>query len=363
MKGRQAEPTTTLREWAMTVNHNPKATLPSDTSTSESQANSHQKTLRVEAEQLKVLYARTSAGFAANIFNAGLIIAFLWAAVSHSVLLTWFSLVVALTLFRYLQVRAYQNVTLTLDQVHSWRRQFVIGAGLAGCLWGASAIFLFAHGSIAHQVFLVFCLGGMYSGAIATLSPVFSAFLAYSLPVLFFITGQLLLQIGSLPAHTTVEPPSLPHDRQVSRSLRLLLAEDNNVNQKLAVRLLNKLGHQVVVANNGREALAALEREPFNAVLMDCQMPEMDGYEASREIRRRESQSREVSDQWSVSAGSSSDISPGTDSRYPATRYIRIIAMTASAMQGDREKCLEAGMDDYLAKPIRLEDLKTVLER
>ena len=110
------------------------------------------------------------------------------------------------------------------------------------------------------------------------------------------------------------------------RSLHLLLAEDSLVNQKLAVGLLQKYGHRVTVANNGREAVAAVGTQSFDGVLMDVQMPELDGFEATRQIRDQEK---------------------GSGRRIP------IIAMTAHAMTGDRERCLEAGMDDYLSKPIR----------
>jgi CheY-like chemotaxis protein len=122
---------------------------------------------------------------------------------------------------------------------------------------------------------------------------------------------------------------------QSGRKLRVLLAEDNAVNQKLAVRLLEKRGHSVVVADNGREALAALERQEFDAVLMDVQMPEMDGFEATAAIRARERQTG---------------------------AHVPVIAMTANAMKGDREQCLEAGMDSYVSKPLRPEDLFAVLE-
>jgi PAS domain S-box-containing protein len=119
------------------------------------------------------------------------------------------------------------------------------------------------------------------------------------------------------------------------RAAHLLVAEDNEVNQKVAVRILEKLGFSVEVAENGREAAAACERFPYDAVLMDVQMPEMDGFEATRRIREREAGQR----------------------RTP------IIAMTAGAMKGDREKCLEAGMDDYVSKPITPKDLESVLAR
>jgi two-component system sensor histidine kinase/response regulator len=113
-------------------------------------------------------------------------------------------------------------------------------------------------------------------------------------------------------------------------SLRVLLAEDNPVNQRLVIRLLEKLGHQVAVANNGREALAALDTENFDLVLMDVQMPEMDGLEATTAIREKEKGS-------------------GT--------HQQIIALTAHAMKGDRERCLKAGMDGYLSKPVVSKDL------
>jgi PAS domain S-box-containing protein len=117
--------------------------------------------------------------------------------------------------------------------------------------------------------------------------------------------------------------------------LRILLAEDNVVNQKLALRLLAQRGYRADLAGNGLEALDAVERQTYDVVLMDVQMPEMDGLEASREINRR----------------SSGRARP------------RIIAMTANAMQGDRDLCVAAGMDDYVAKPIRVEELVSALER
>jgi CheY-like chemotaxis protein len=115
--------------------------------------------------------------------------------------------------------------------------------------------------------------------------------------------------------------------------LRILLAEDNPVNQKLATRLLERRGHLVRLAQSGREALALLDGNSFDVVLMDVQMPDMDGMEATREIRAHEH-----------------------------TRSLPIIAMTAHAMTGDRERCLAAGMDDYLPKPINPRELFRLLD-
>ena len=117
--------------------------------------------------------------------------------------------------------------------------------------------------------------------------------------------------------------------------LRLLLVEDNLINQKVACRMLEKVGHTVVVANNGKEALETLAGLAFDAVLMDVQMPEMDGFAATAAIRARE---------------------VGTGVHTP------IIAMTAHALKGDRERCLAAGMDGYVTKPLRPQELFDVLE-
>ena len=123
--------------------------------------------------------------------------------------------------------------------------------------------------------------------------------------------------------------------RSAVAALRILLVEDNAVNQRLVTLLLEKRRHQVVVAENGREALAAMENSAFDVVLMDVQMPEMDGLEATAAIRAGERHSG---------------------------KHQMVIELTAHAMKGDQERCVAAGMDGYLSKPIRPQELDIVLE-
>jgi len=144
------------------------------------------------------------------------------------------------------------------------------------------------------------------------------------------------IDVPGASLHPMAQQPETAALMEQRGPLRVLLAEDNLVNQKLAVRLLEKEGHRVIVTGNGREALAALDEGDFDAVLMDVQMPEMSGFEATATIREKEKK---------------------TGKRQP------IIALTAHAMKGDRERCLEAGMDDYLAKPIQRDELFAALYR
>jgi signal transduction histidine kinase/HPt (histidine-containing phosphotransfer) domain-containing protein len=141
----------------------------------------------------------------------------------------------------------------------------------------------------------------------------------------FHFTATFGRSRGPKAARPAAGPPPVSR-----RPLRVLLADDNPINQQVATRMLEKAGHVAVVAGSGKEALAALERQPFDLVLMDVEMPEMSGFEATAVVREREK---------------------GTG------RHVPIIAMTAHALKGDREKCLAAGMDGYVAKPIQAHEL------
>jgi CheY-like chemotaxis protein/HPt (histidine-containing phosphotransfer) domain-containing protein len=134
------------------------------------------------------------------------------------------------------------------------------------------------------------------------------------------------------------KPPAAPTlDPDLARRLplRLLLADDNPINQKVGFTVLQKLGYKADIANNGLEVLKALEQKAYDILFLDVQMPEMDGLEAARQICRR----------------------------WPAEKRPRIIAMTGNALMGDREKCLQAGMDDYISKPVRVGELQSALQR
>jgi CheY-like chemotaxis protein len=160
---------------------------------------------------------------------------------------------------------------------------------------------------------------------------IFSAYLAKPLKqTLLFDTLIALFDSspGRIPTPTPLVKPILDARLANQHPLRILLAEDNVVNQKLALRLLEQMGYRADVASNGIEAVESLERQSYDVILMDVQMPEMDGLEATRKIRKL------------------------TSALQP-----HIIAMTANAMEGDRELCLSAGMDDYISKPIRVDEL------
>ncbi|MBC8011003.1 MAG: response regulator, partial [Burkholderiales bacterium] len=150
--------------------------------------------------------------------------------------------------------------------------------------------------------------------------------------------GQAL---AGAPAETKRSVASGRFDTRMSERLplRLLLADDNAVNQKVGAALLKKLGYATDLVADGREALEALERMDYDLVFLDVQMPVMDGYDAARAIVAK----------WAGGAGR-------------GARPL-LVAMTGNAMEGDREKCIEAGMDDYIAKPVRIEELVAALEK
>ena len=142
--------------------------------------------------------------------------------------------------------------------------------------------------------------------------------------------------IGQPSEERSQVPPRDKIAPSAGRSLKVLIAEDNQVNQLLAKRIFEKLGHEVMVVSNGREAVAAVQGRKFDVIAMDVQMPEMDGLEATNAIRA-----------WEKTTGT----------------YTPIIAMTAHAMKGDRERCLQAGMDGYASKPFRIRDIEDVIDQ
>ena len=152
-------------------------------------------------------------------------------------------------------------------------------------------------------------------------------------PDLFNSVG---ISFGAIQPHTTAESEKETKEKTAGHALSILLAEDNRVNQKLAVALLEKAGHEVVIANNGRQAIQLYQKQHFDLVLMDVQMPEVDGFEATREIRK---------------------IQEATGQQIP------VIALTAHASAADRKRCLAAGMDEYISKPIRAAELYEIIDR
>ena len=167
-----------------------------------------------------------------------------------------------------------------------------------------------------------------------------------------------LVTVSGLRNETALEQPLSIFTRHTicekqQRTARILLAEDNITNQKVALSTLKKFGYSADVVKNGKEAVEALKKIPYDIVLMDCQMPVMDGYEATDEIRKWEKKLK----------GGSAHCSDSNLESTAGSKRVPIIAMTAHALKGDREKCLNAGMDDYITKPIHPKKLCDVIEK
>jgi CheY-like chemotaxis protein len=152
----------------------------------------------------------------------------------------------------------------------------------------------------------------------------------------FWFTAKFALQPPEAPIESRCTTPPMARAEvatvNATEPLRVLIAEDNAVNQRVAALQLQSLGHKVKVVPNGLEATEEVDRADYDVILMDCQMPEMDGYEACRRIRQN-----------------------------PRNERLWVVALTANAMQGDRAKCLDAGMDHYLTKPLKINELSTTL--
>jgi ligand-binding sensor domain-containing protein/signal transduction histidine kinase/CheY-like chemotaxis protein/HPt (histidine-containing phosphotransfer) domain-containing protein len=168
----------------------------------------------------------------------------------------------------------------------------------------------------------------------------------------------------STPSPLHFPRPFTPSPDQ-GRRLRILLAEDNPVNQRVAQKILEKRGHTVVIADDGRAALEMWQQDAFDLILMDVQMPEMDGFEVTAAIRAREegvAQPHPVHPVHSVHPVHPEE-HPHRADHHPPSAHIPIVAMTAHAMKGDRERCLDAGMDDYVSKPLQANELLEVIDR
>ncbi len=205
------------------------------------------------------------------------------------------------------------------------------------------------------------------AGYVAYLTkPVREAQLYACLTTVFARSAQAAIHEGSSAGRPALVTRHSLAEATARAITRILLAEDNVVNQKVTVRMLEKLGYRVDLAANGVEALNALARIPYAAVVMDCDMPKMDGFEATAEIRRRErlKVKGETSDEIPKTCealGVTDDSSRFTNDAPP--RRIPIIAMIANAQQEDRERCLAAGMDDYISKPVESKVLAEILAR
>ncbi len=178
----------------------------------------------------------------------------------------------------------------------------------------------------------------------------------------FWFTAVLEKQTGVTATQPPVTGDTLAEEKK--RKMRILVAEDNIVNQKLVLRLLEKSGYRADAVANGKEAIEALEKAPYDILLMDVQMPEMDGLEATKAIRNREAQLKAQGSKLKGKDGASSDELSALSFQHSArSERVPIIALTAHALEEDRDKCLEAGMDDYVPKPIKPKELLETIKQ
>ncbi len=216
------------------------------------------------------------------------------------------------------------------------------------------------------NVRLVLLSSGSFRGDSAKFLEVdFEAFL--SKPVR---KNDLLASLESLMSRTKAETALISYPVEKSRELRnvsfprvvgnLLVVDDHGVNQQLAQMMLERLGHRVDVVSNGLEAIEAIKMIPYDLVFMDCQMPEMDGYEATKIIREMEDRNWDTLNREKAILERTPDVACLLFNRISR---VPIVAMTANAMKGDREKCLAAGMDDYISKPIKPEELALIISK
>jgi len=241
---------------------------------------------------------------------------------------------------------------------------------LAGMTWEGFAKIITSDPVLRATRLVLLASGGHRGDAIKAREAGITAYLPQPVePAQLFdcLTMVMRSSTGEVPR---IDPPLITRhslaESKVASVIRLLVADDNMVNQKVAARMMGKLGYRVDVVSNGQEVLDALAQIPYAAVFMDCQMPEMDGFEATRLIRERErargNVELEIQNDELTLTGSPSSI-PHSTFHIQHSQRLPIIAMTANAMEEDRKRCLAAGMDDYISKPITANALREVLAR
>jgi CheY-like chemotaxis protein len=247
---------------------------------------------------------------------------------------------------------------------------------LAGMTWVNFARLLTSDPALcATRLVLVTSVGHRGDGIKAREAGL-AAYLAQPVDASQLLDCLTMVMRSSVGEDARIDPPLITRhslaETKAASAIRLLVADDNMINQKVAARMLEKLGYRVDVVANGQEVLDALAQIPYAAVFMDCQMPEMDGFSATVEIRKREAEDvgtrqREAQDEMQRTCdaldvkGEASSSAPYSVPLVP--HRLPIIAMTANAMQEDRKRCLAVGMDDYISKPVTANALREALAR